>query len=204
MGTDTGAAAARGEAVSAPRERLMTAAYTLFSRRGIRDVGVDEVIAVAEVSKTTLYKHFGSKDGLVLAYLARREQVWTVGVVEAGARQRAGTPQGRLLAIFDVFDEWFHRDDFEACSFINVLLEMGPKHPAGSASIEYLQGIRGIVASLAQEANLDEPDAFARSFHILMKGSIISAAEGDAAAAMRAKEMARCLIDLYGGTVGGQ
>ena len=88
-------------------------------------MGIDEVIERSGVAKATLYRHFPSKDDLVLAFLERREQLWTREFVEAGAESRGATPDERLLAIFDVFDEWFRREDFEACSFINVLLEMG-------------------------------------------------------------------------------
>ncbi len=101
------------------------------------------------------------------------------------------------MAIFDVFDEWFRREDFEACSFINVLLEMGPEHPLGKASMRHLENIRSMVSGLAEEAGLRDPDSFARSWHILMKGSIVSAAEGDLEAAHRAQSMARQLIDEY-------
>src|SRR4051794_31377928 len=104
-----------------PRERVLDHSYELFARRGIRDVGVDEVIQAAGVAKATLYRHFPSKNALVLAFLERREEIWTRGFVEAGAERRGATPEERLLAIFDVFDEWFRREDFEACSFINVL-----------------------------------------------------------------------------------
>ena len=179
------------------RERILTTAYELFARRGVRDVGIDEVIERAGVAKATLYRHFPSKDALVLAFLERREQLWTRGIVEAGARSRGKTPEGRLLSIFDVFDDWFRSADFEACSFINVLLELGPRHPVGKASIDYLENIRGVVRSLAEEAGLSDPDAFALSWHILMKGSIISAAEGDIDAAKRAQKMAKLLIDQH-------
>jgi AcrR family transcriptional regulator len=179
------------------RERLLATAYELFSRRGIRDVGVDEVIARAGVAKATLYRHFRTKDELVLAFLERRETLWTREWVEQQARRRANTPEGQLLAIFDLFDEWFHRDDFEACSFINVLLEMGPEHPAGGESIRHLENIRAVVRGLAEEAGLRDPDSFARSWHILMKGSIISAAEGDANAARRAQSIARLVIEQH-------
>lgn len=182
---------------SDPRERILESSYDLFARRGIRDVGIDEVIDRAGVAKATLYRHFLSKDDLVLAFLERREEVWTIGWVEAQARARGATPEEQLLAIFDAFDEWFHRDDFEACSFVNVLLEMGPAHPAGSASIRHLENIRSVVSGLAEEAGLRDPATFARSWHILMKGSIVQAAEGDADAAKRAQAMARLLIDEY-------
>jgi AcrR family transcriptional regulator len=179
------------------QERILSSAYELFSRRAIRDVGVDEIIESAGVAKATLYRHFPSKDDLVVAFLERREQLWTREFVEVEARRRASTPDEQLLAIFDVFDEWFRRDDFEACSFINVLLEMGTAHPAGKASVRHLENIRSVVRALAEEAGLRDLDSFARSWHILMKGSIVSAAEGDIEAAQRAKAMARLLIEQH-------
>ena len=182
------------------RERILGTAYDLFARRGVRDVGINELVDRAGVTKATLYRHFASKDDLVVAFLELREQCWTRGWVEAEARRRGSTPEEQLLAIFDLFDEWFHREDFEACSFINVLLELGAAHPAGRASIEHLENIRSVVRQLAEEASLSDPDAFARSWHILMKGSIVSAAEGDPNAAQRAKAMARRLIEDHSHT----
>jgi len=181
----------------APRERILNTAYELFSRRGIRGVGIDEVIMRSGVAKATLYRHFGSKDELVLAYLQLREQRWTRDWVEAEARRRADNPQDQLLAVFDLFDEWFHQEDFEACSFINVLLEMGVDHPAGKASVQHLENIRTIIRQLAEEAHLSDPETFARRWHILMKGSIISAAEGDVDAARQAKTMAQLLLEHH-------
>lgn len=188
----------RDQTVSRPapaRDRILDTSYELFSRRAVRDVGIDEVIEHAGVAKATLYRHFPSKDDLVVAFLERREERWTIGWVETEARRRGSSPEEQLLAIFDAFDEWFRRKDFEACSFINVLLELGPQHAAGSASIQHLENIRSIVRRLAEEASLRDPDSFARSWHILMKGSIIAAAEGDVDAAQRAQRMARSLID---------
>ena len=179
------------------RERILASAYELFSRRAIRDVGVDEVIEQAGVAKATLYRHFPSKDDLVVAFLERREERWTLAWVEAEARRRGTTPEEQLLAIFELFDEWFQRDDFEACSFINVLLEMGPAHPAGQASVRHLATIRTVVGRLAEEAALRDPASFAHAWHILMKGSIVSATEGDAQAAQRARSMARLLIEQH-------
>jgi AcrR family transcriptional regulator len=178
-------------------ERILETAYELFSRRGIRDVGIDEIIVRAGVAKATLYRHFASKDDLVVAFLKRREQRWTVEFVEAEARRRGATAEEQLLAIFDALDEWFRRADFEACSFINTLLEMRARHPAGKASIHHLENIRSLVRRLAEEAGLPDPDSFARSFQILMQGSIVSAAEGDFQAAHRARAIARSLIDQF-------
>jgi AcrR family transcriptional regulator len=103
--------------------------HTRQPGRGVRDVGVDEVIERAGVAKATLYRHFPSKDDLVVAFLAEREQRWTVDWVEAEARGRGSEPEQQLLVIFDLFDEWFHREVFEGCAFINVMLEMGPPSP---------------------------------------------------------------------------
>jgi AcrR family transcriptional regulator len=179
------------------RDRILETAYELFSRRGIRDVGIDEIIASAGVAKASLYRHFASKDDLVVAFLERREQRWTVDFLEAEAKCRGATPEEQLLAIFDVFDEWFRGEDFEACSFINTLLEMRARHPAGKASVHHLENIRSLVRRLADEAGLPNTDLFARSFHILMEGSIVSAAAGDFDAAHRARAMAGSLIDQY-------
>ena len=185
------------ETGASARERILDASYELFSRRGIQAVGVNEVTERAGVAMATLYRHFPSKDELVLAFLALREQRWTKDFVEAGAMRRGSNPEERLLAIFDVLDEWFHRDDFEAGSFIKVLLELGPEHPAGGASVWHLEQIRSIVRRLAEEAGLHDTDSFARSWHILMEGSIVVATEGDTRAAQRGKSMARLLIDQY-------
>jgi AcrR family transcriptional regulator len=182
---------------SSARERILDTAYELFTRRGIRGVGVDEVIHRAGVAKATLYRHFPSKDHLVLAFLDLREQRWVRGYVEAEAERRGATPEERLFALFDVFDEWFQRDDFEACTFVNVLFEMGSAHPVGGASISHLEQIRWLVQRFADEAGLRDTESFAWSWHILMKGSIVAAAEGDLQAAKRSKAMARLLIEQY-------
>ena len=179
------------------RERILDAAYELFSQRGIRAVGVNDVIERAGVATATLYRHFSSKEKLVLAFLDLREQRWTKDLIEAGAMGRGSNPEQRLLAIFDVLDEWFHRDDFEAGSFIKVLLELGPNNPAGGASVRHLEQLRAIARHLAEEAGMRDAESFAHSWHILIQGSIVVAAEGDVEAAQRSKSMGRLLIEQY-------
>ena len=190
--------AQRRPAVAA-RERIVSTAYALFTRRGVRAVGIDEIIHESGVAKATMYRRFRTKNDLVLAVLQRREQLWTYDLVEQQSRLRGSAPEERLLlAIFDVFHDWFQkREDFDGCSFINVLIELGATHPAGQASIQYLDNIRSIVRQRAETAGLHDPDSFARSCHILMKGSIIAAAEGDREAAHRAQDMARTLIEQH-------
>jgi AcrR family transcriptional regulator len=177
------------------RERILEAAYDLFSRNGIRAVGIDAIIEQSGVARMTLYRHFGSKDALVLAFLERREQRWTKDWLQREVRARAGGPADQLLAIFEIFDEWFQRQDFEGCSFINVLLEIGePGSELHRASADYLARIRAFVAELAGEAGIADPDALAHKWHILMKGSIVAASEGDRDAAHRAREIATLVL----------
>jgi AcrR family transcriptional regulator len=173
----------------------MEAAYDLFSHQGVRGVGIDAIIERSGVARMTLYRHFASKDDLVLAFLKLREERWTRDWLQHEVEQRANGPADRLLAIFDVFDGWFQRTDFEGCSFINVLLDMPePAHALHAATAEHLAHIRAFVAQLASEAGVANPDDFARQWHILMKGSIVAAGEGDRAAARRAKEIAALLL----------
>jgi AcrR family transcriptional regulator len=177
------------------RERILDAAYELFSRHGIQAVGVDAVITRSGVARQTLYRHFASKEALVLAFLERREELWTKGWLQAEVRRRATEPEAQLLTIFDVFDEWFRRDDFEGCSFINVMLEHpDPTDALNRAGVAYLAGIRAFLEDLARQAGIADAEGFARQWHILMKGSIVAAAEGDRDAARRAKRIGETLL----------
>jgi AcrR family transcriptional regulator len=177
------------------RERILDAAYELFSRNGVRAVGIDAIIDRAGVARMTLYRHFDSKDALVLAFLELREQRWTRDWLEHEVEQRATDPGERLLAIFDVFDGWFQQDDFEGCSFVNVLLEITERDDAlHRASADYLAHIRTFVRGLAEEAGAADPDGLAHKWHILMKGSIVAAGEGDRRAARRAQEVAALVL----------
>jgi len=177
------------------RERILDTAYELFSRNGIRAVGVDRIIAESGVAKMTLYRHFGSKDELVLEFLRRREQRWTQEWLQAEVEQRADDPAERLLAIFDVFDAWFRTDDFDGCSFINVLLELTDRaSPVRRATVGHLATIRSFLQRLAADAGVADPEDFARRWHILMKGSIVAAGEGDREAARRAQAIGKLLL----------
>src|ERR1700689_2821332 len=97
----------RAEPGYSARERILDAAYELFSRRGIQAGGVNEVTESAGVAPGTLYRHLPPKAQLVLAFLDLREQRWTKDLIEAEAIRRGSTPEERLLSIFDVLDEWF-------------------------------------------------------------------------------------------------
>jgi AcrR family transcriptional regulator len=188
----------RDDAQASGRERLNQAAYELFSREGVRTVGVDAVIARAGTAKMTLYRNFPSKDDLILEFLRRREQIWTREWLEAESLRRGGTPRDQLLAIFDVFGEWFSRPDFEGCSFLTTMIEINDsEHPVHKAAVEHLANIRGYIERLAAEAGIRDVGSFARKWHILMKGSIMAAHEGDKAAAACAREMGELLLREY-------
>jgi AcrR family transcriptional regulator len=181
------------------RERVSRAAYDLFSRDGTATVGVDAIIARAGTAKMTLYRNFPSKTDLILDFLQRRERVWTEDWLQAESSRRGSTPAGQLLAIFDVFGEWFARADFEGCSFLTVMLESAHRDDAvHQASVQHLANIRHYLKGLAAAAGIENTDSFARQWHILMKGSIMAAHEGDTLAAARAREVGVVLLHAHG------
>jgi AcrR family transcriptional regulator len=180
---------------SAARERILRTAYRLFSQHGVHAIGINRIIAEAAIAKATLYRHFASKEELVLAVLQLREDLWSVGWLELEIKQRARTPRARLLAIFDAFDEWFRREDYESCLFANALLETHDRtSPIAQASVAHLANVHTLVRDLAEEAGIPDPDSFARQWQLLMLGSITAAAIGDADAARRARDLATLLL----------
>jgi len=181
--------------VSRPRERLLEAAYELFAREGVGHVGIDTILEKSGCAKASLYSHFPSKTDLAIAFLDRRETLWTRGWLEAEVKRRARDPAARLLAVFDAFDGWFRKSTFEGCSFINVLLESRADAPVRAAAAAHLANIRAFVRELAKEARLREPEKFAQAWHMLMKGSIVAACEGNRDAAREAKRAARLVLD---------
>jgi AcrR family transcriptional regulator len=176
------------------RRRILLTAYDLFSQRGVRDVSVDEIIRTSGVAIATFYRHYESKDKLAEEFLRLRAEVWSTDAIVAESGRRTAEPRARLLSIFEIFDEWFRRDDFEGDSFVNVLIEMGPEHPLGRASIQHLGDVRASVERIAEEASLRDPPNFARAYQLLMKGAIIGAMMGDTDAARRTKVVAELLI----------
>ncbi len=177
----------RSQRLAGARDRIERTAYELFSRHGVRAVGVDTLTARAGVAKMTLYKHYPSKDELALAFLRRREELWTRAWLQGEVERSDGTPGDKLLAIFDVFDRWFRRADFEACAFAKVLLEHERGHPVRRAAVRHFGNIRSFIRRLAGDAGARDADGFARQWQILMIGSILAAYAGDLEAARRAK-----------------
>ena len=181
------------------RERIDRTAYELFSRHGIRAVGVDTISARSGVAKMTLYRYYPSKEDLALAFLRRREELWTRSWLQQEVERRAHAPAERLLAVFDVFDKWFRRSDFEGCSFVKALLEHGERrHPVRKAAQAHIGTIRAFLRQVAADAGVRDAEAFARQLQIVMMGCIVAAYAGDRDAARRAKEVGLLLLARAG------
>jgi len=158
------------------RGRVLRAAYDLFCRQGINAVGIDRIVAEAGVAKASLYRHFRSKEELVLAVLDLREKLWKADWLEAEVERRAPPGKARLLAVFDLFDEWFRSDDYEGCLFINTLLEVHDRgNPIHAAAAEKRARIRALLRRWAEEAGIAESEAFAWEYQMLMSGAIVAA-----------------------------
>jgi AcrR family transcriptional regulator len=183
----------------APRERLLRTAHQLFRRNSLNTVGVDRIVAEADVAKTTLYRHFPSKDDLVVSVLRHHEDVWTKGWLEQEVGRRGTTPGTRLLGLFDAFDEWFRRDDYEGCLFARALLETrDPASPVRAAATTGLENVRALIRSLAEDARVADPGAFALQIQMLLLGAIVAAMSGQLEAARHAREVARLLCERNG------
>jgi AcrR family transcriptional regulator len=181
------------------RERVLSTAYSLFTLHGLNAVGVDRVVAESGVAKSTLYRHFPTKDHLLIAVLDRRDLVWTQGWLRPEVERRATTPGGRLLAIFEALDEWFHREDFEGCLFVNSLLETRNRSsPVRAATVVGMTRVRIIALELAEQAEARDPQSVAHKLHMLVTGSIVGAEQGQLDAAARAGEVARLILEQEG------
>jgi AcrR family transcriptional regulator len=180
---------------SAARQRILDTAYELFSQNGIRSVGIDRIIAEAGVAKMTLYRHFPAKIDLAVAFLNLREERWTRDWLQSEIDRHAGSPRDRLLVPFDAFDEWFHRDDFEGCSFINTLLETHGTGPLHEAAVAHLAIVKDVLERYADEAGMADPEDMALQLQTLMMGAIVSAGRGDREAAHRARGIAELILD---------
>lgn len=178
------------------RDHLVDTALSLFSRHGFHATGIDRILAESGVAKMTLYKHFKSKDELILAALRRRDEMhrtWLIGKVEA----HATLPRDRLLALFTILASWFESDDFSGCCFINAIAEYADRRSLiHAAAAEHKRMIRAYIHALAVEAQATAADELADHLTLLMEGAIVLAQiTGGATSALRAKSAAEVLID---------
>src|SRR5919201_2293733 len=181
------------------RERILRTAYDLFRRNSLNSVGVDRIVAEADVAKTTLYRHFPSKDDLVVSVLRRHEDVWTTGWLEQVIARTEGPAGARILALFDAFDEWFRQDDYHGCLFARTLLERrSPESPVRGAAVTGLANIRALIRLLAEAAGARDPAALALQIQLLLLGSTVAAVSGELDAARHARDAARLLLERDG------
>jgi AcrR family transcriptional regulator len=180
------------------RQRILETAYELFSRHGLRAVGVDRIIDESGVARKTFYRHFPSKADLILAFLDRRGQHCARDWLPTEIERLGGTPGERLLAVFDVFDEWFHREDFESCALIATVFEVrDAAEPIHQAAARQLDGVKQMLQEVAEQSDTREPKAIAYQIQILMMGAIVSATRGDVDAARRARDVAQLVLDKH-------
>src|SRR6185295_3875081 len=134
-----------------PRERILDAASRLFTRQGIGRTGVDSLIATAGVAKATFYRHFPSKEDLILAWLRDSRTRW-FHRVRAIAEANATTPAERVPRLFEAAAEWLEAGDYRGCPYLNTAVELvDPNRPPGHALRDYLAEIG---AYLEEQAKL--------------------------------------------------
>jgi AcrR family transcriptional regulator len=180
-------------------ERILDAAGTLFYLRGIRAVGVDSIAEAAGTTKKTIYDRFGSKDGLIVAYLLRRSLRWRSLVLDFIRPFPAGREQA--LAVFDATDEWM-ASWVRGCGFINAYAELGgTDHPGVPIIVEEKRWVRDLFAYTCTTAGHPDPDFLAGQLTLLHEGSIVARTAGaQHDASQVAKRTAQALL---GDTVGG-
>jgi AcrR family transcriptional regulator len=179
-----------------PRERLLAAADDLFFKEGIRAVGINRVLEEARTPIMSLYRNFGSKDGLAAAYLERRGECY-VEEVAGEVMRRASSPREKILATFDIIGERLEKGDFRGCPFINATVEMAsPDHEVAKIARRYKEAGRQWFAEFAAEAGVPDPAGLAIQLTVLLDGAAAAAAlYQDSSGAMYARSAAESLVD---------
>lgn len=183
------------------RDDLIETALRLFYQNGFHATGIDKILAESGVAKMTLYKHFRSKDELVLAALRRRDEQfrnWLMGVMDHASPD----PKARLLSLFDALDDWFNGramsgQGFHGCAFIKAAGEFGePEDPVRRACAEHKRAILDYLTKLAAEAGAADPKALAEQLAMLKEGAIVTAqVQSQPLAALQAKVIAQGLVE---------
>ncbi|MCZ7435178.1 TetR/AcrR family transcriptional regulator [Micromonospora sp. WMMC241] len=177
------------------RDRILETAFRLFYAYGPRGVGVDTVIAESGVAKATLYKHFPSKDDLVLAYLDKVDQAWS-GALHAAAGAAGDDPRAQLVGMFDALTGACRREGYHGCAFINTAAESPAGSPVHARTVAHKNAVRAWVTDLARQAGAAEPELLARQLTLLLDGGLAGGVlDGDPAIAEAARSTARALVD---------
>lgn len=180
---------------NSPRERILEVASQLFYQNGIRAVGIDTIIAQADVAKMTFYKHFKTKDLLVVEFLKRRDERWRAWFEET-VHRLAPRVENRPLAIFDALEERFLTADFRGCAFINTMVEVADgDHLAHQTAAEHKEKVQSFIQSVLTEAQVKNAEDVAKAFMLLVDGAIVTAVrEKNPDSAGEAKRIAASLI----------
>jgi AcrR family transcriptional regulator len=165
----------RTRETSEARQRILETADRLFYQEGVRAVGIDRIIAEAGVAKMSLYKHFPSKDDLILAVLKYREE----GVLEffRSAMERHGKKaKSPLRAFFTALKEWFETPGFRGCAFQNAAVELAdPTHPGTKFVRGHKQRFGDFLRGLVEEAVGKSAVKVAAAVALLVEGAIVTA-----------------------------
>jgi len=184
-----------------PKEKLLQTAAHLFYQHGYRAIGVDTIASESGIGKMTLYRHYPSKDELILAYLREsNDEFW--GYFERSTKE-APTARGKLLAFFEALQSYVLSPECYGCPFINVATEYPEVGYAGhQVAVEHKQTVRARFIQLAEEAEAQHPEALANGLLLLMDGAYMAARMYGASAnnpAANVVEAARQLIDAQCG-----
>jgi AcrR family transcriptional regulator len=176
------------------RERLLASADALFYAEGVQSVGIDRVIEHAGVAKASLYNLFGSKEGLVRAYLEARHGGTTTVISSAIELHR--NPRRRILAVFEAQAQVFAQPGFRGCAFVAAFAEAPLGGQVEQAAVEYRTWMRALFVDLAEQAGAADPLELARQLQIIFDGGMIAAwMDHDALIASSSRAAAEALID---------
>jgi AcrR family transcriptional regulator len=156
------------------RARILETACTLFYQRGVRAVGVDLVVEKAGVAKTSLYRHFGTKDDLIAAFLAREDaDFW--GTWDRVAGQHADDAAAELDAHLGWIGERVGRPNYRGCPQINVAAEFPDiDHPARQVAAAHKRQMRQRLKGIAERLSVARPDELAGQLSLLINGAFVS------------------------------
>jgi AcrR family transcriptional regulator len=169
-----------------PRERILEVATSLFHRQGIGATGVDTLVQRAGVAKATFYRHFPSKEELVVAWLQDQRTRWFDSVREQ-AESSATSPQEVLPRLFDAVEEWLEADRFRGCPYLNTAAEIpDPEDRARLEAVAYLDEIRGYLVDVLEAAGSRRPEHDAARLQTVLAGGISLGAARRSTEPMRA------------------
>ena len=178
------------------RDHLIEVAAELFNRLGYHAAGIDRVIAEAGIAKTTLYRHFKSKDELIVAVLQRIDEEYRNNIRQT-VNSLAEEPKQKLLATFDYLEGWFENEDFYGCPFMSAAGEYADHtHPVFQQAMLHKRLVIAYFEELARAAELDEPQRVAEEINLLHEGATaVAQINGDPGTARKAKAVAATLVN---------